>query len=413
MKPRTLLTFAALCTVPFVLVLSNSMLIPVLPKMQRAMDISLFQAGLIITSFSIPAGLIIPLSGYLSDQYGRKAIMLPSLLIFGLGGVLAGLAALFLKKPFLYILLARVFQGIGGGGTYQLAMALTGDIFQTEERSKALGILEASNGLGKVAAPLLGAASALIVWYAPFFIYGILAFSSALLVWLVCQEPRKKKKGEQFRIYLEHLGQVFAQKGGGLSVCFLAGMLTIFLFFGVLSYFSDILAAEYKIKGFTAGLYIAGPVLAMATTSYLVGTLLQSKLANLLKPAVITGLILQMVSLVLLAFLGKQQFLLLTAIIILGVGSGILLPALNMLITSASLKERGLVTALYGTVRFFGAALGPPAVGLGLGLGPLVMFVAAASGAGLIIALTIFLLDQERLLPKDILKKDGGKADAG
>ena len=408
MKPRTLLTFAALCTVPFVLVLSNSMLIPVLPKMQQAMGISLFQAGLIITSFSIPAGLVIPLSGYLSDQYGRKTIMIPSLLIFGLGGVLAGIAALLVKKPYLYILLARVLQGIGGGGTYQLAMALTGDIFQTEERSKALGILEASNGLGKVAAPLMGAASALIIWYAPFFVYGLLAFTSALLVWLVCREPPKKKKKEHLKTYLGHVGQIFSQKGEGLTVCFLAGMLTLFLFFGVLSYFSDILAGKHHIKGFTAGLYIAVPVLAMAITSYLVGTLLQKQLSNLLKPAVITGLLLQMASLLLLAFLGRERFLLMAAIIVLGIGSGILLPALNMLITSASLRERGLVTALYGTVRFFGAALGPPVVGLGLGLGPRVMFIAAASGAGIIAALTIFLLNEEQLLPEEMLETNGG-----
>jgi len=389
------------------------MLIPVLPKMQRAMEISLFQAGLIITTFSIPAGIVIPLSGYLSDQYGRKIIMIPSLLIFGLGGVLAGLAALFLKKPYLYILLARVFQGIGGGGTYQLAMALTGDIFQTEERSKALGILEASNGLGKVAAPLMGAASALIIWYAPFFIYGLLAFTSALLVWLVCREPQKRRKKEQLKGYLGHLGQIFSQKGRGLIICFLAGMLTLFLFFGVLSYFSDILAGEYQIKGFAAGLYIAGPVLAMAATSYLVGTLLQKQLSNLLKPAVITGLILQTLSLLLLAFLAKQRFLLLAAIIVLGIGSGILLPALNMLITSASLKERGLVTALYGTVRFFGAALGPPAVGLGLGLTPLVMFIVVATGAAFLAALTFFLLDEQQLLPEKMLETNGEKGDSG
>ena len=169
MKGRTILTFAALCTVPFVLVLSNSMLIPVLPKMQRAMGISLFQVGLLITAFSIPAGTIIPLAGFLSDQYGRKLIMVPSLLIFGLGGVFAGLAALFLEKPYIYILLARILQGVGGGGTYQLAMALTGDIFQSEERSKALGILEAANGLGKVAAPLLGAGSAPHLLVCPLF----------------------------------------------------------------------------------------------------------------------------------------------------------------------------------------------------------------------------------------------------
>lgn len=412
MKGRTILTFAALCTVPFVLVLSNSMLIPVLPKMQRAMGISLFQVGLLITAFSIPAGTIIPLAGFLSDQYGRKLIMVPSLLIFGLGGVFAGLAALFLEKPYIYILLARILQGVGGGGTYQLAMALTGDIFQSEERSKALGILEAANGLGKVAAPLLGAGSALIFWYAPFFVYGVLAFTAALLVWFICEEPEKEGKKEPLKSYLKNLQQIFSQKGRGLGICFLAGMLTLFLFFGVLSYFSDLLESRYHIKGFTTGLYIAGPVLAMALTSYLVGTLLQRQLAKLLKPAVITGLALQTSSLLILALV-RRQYVLFVAIIILGIGSGILLPSLNMLITSASLKERGLVTALYGTVRFFGAALGPPTVGLALDLGPLVMFLAAALAAALIAALALFFLDEGELLPAKMLAPEKGSGDGG
>ena len=63
----------------------------------------------------------------------------------------------------------------------------------------------------------------------------------------------------------------------------------------------------------------------MALTSYLVGTLLQKQLAKLLKPAVITGLALQTSSLLILALV-RRQYVLFVAIIILGIGSGILLP---------------------------------------------------------------------------------------
>lgn len=90
-----------------------------------------------------------------------------------------------------------------------------------------------------------------------------------------------------------------------------------------------------------------------------------------------------------------------------------MLPSLNMLITSASLKERGLVTALYGTVRFFGAALGPPTVGLALDLGPLVMFLAAALAAALIAALALFFLDEGELLPAKMLAPEKGSGDGG
>jgi ACDE family multidrug resistance protein len=169
-------------------------------------------------------------AGFFSDRYGRKIIMVPALILFGLGGVLAGISAFIFSNPYYYILAGRIIQGIGGGGTYQLAMALAGDIFQTAERSKALGMLEASNGLGKVVAPLLGAGTALIIWYAPFFVYGILAFTAALLVWFLCQEPQHVGSNQSLQKYKRSLVEIFTAKGQGLAICFLAGMLTLFIF---------------------------------------------------------------------------------------------------------------------------------------------------------------------------------------
>jgi len=113
----SLWALASLCSVPFVMVLGNSMLIPVLPAMGHALDVSPVQVGLLITAFSVPAGLLIPLAGALADRYGRKIIMVPALMLYGLGGLLAGAAALWLAKPFPYLLGARILQGVGAGGT--------------------------------------------------------------------------------------------------------------------------------------------------------------------------------------------------------------------------------------------------------------------------------------------------------
>jgi ACDE family multidrug resistance protein len=55
MKKDSLLKLLALSGVPLIMVLGNSMLIPVFPDMERALDISKFQAGLTITLFSLPA----------------------------------------------------------------------------------------------------------------------------------------------------------------------------------------------------------------------------------------------------------------------------------------------------------------------------------------------------------------------
>ena len=92
-KQSKVLVLAILSAVPVIMV-GNSMLIPVLPTIQSDLKISPLQVSLLITLFSIPAGIIIPLSGILSDRYGRKRVIAPSLLLYGAGGLLTGFAAI-------------------------------------------------------------------------------------------------------------------------------------------------------------------------------------------------------------------------------------------------------------------------------------------------------------------------------
>jgi len=372
LKPAMKLPFAVLSSVPFVMVLSNSMLIPVLPAIQRALDMTPFRVGLVITAFSVAAGLAIPVGGYLSDRVGRKAVMVPGLVLFGLGGGIAGIAPALLPDPYLPILLGRVVQGIGAGGTYQIALALAGDIFQSEERSKAMGLLEAANGLGKVVSPVIGSAAALITWFAPFFVYPLLAWPSALGVALLVPEPGRKKRGG----YGSGLMEVLKRKGPSLAASFLAALVVLFLLFGVLSYFSDILETRYGIKGFVKGFVIAIPVLVMAVTSWLSGTVMQKREAAWLRALVVGGLVI-MGAAVIGVYLLRDVVLLTGATAVMGLGNGLILPALNTFITSAAGSSgRGAVTALYGTVRFLGAATGPPVFGLAFEAGALPIFAA-------------------------------------
>ncbi|HKM39146.1 MAG TPA: MFS transporter [bacterium] len=402
--------FWTLLLVPFILVLSNSLLIPVLPQIKTALGISLFQSGLIITAFSLTAGLVIPAAGYLSDRIGRKAVMVPALFLFGIGGTAAGLAAWLLKHPFPWILAARVLQGIGGGGTYQLALALAGDIYTGKTRSRAVGYLEAANGFGKVVAPLLGSAAALIIWFAPFFLYGILAWPVAIIIWFIAQEPALSP-APPAKTYLNELKEVWAERGIGLVACFLAGFLALFLFFGLLSYLSDVLETKIGIKGFTRGLLVAIPVLSLTLTCSLIGVYLERHLGKPLKIALLTGLTFVSAALVALALL-PAGYLYFFPLIVAAIGIGVLLPGLNLLITSgAGSEERGFVTAVYGTVRFFGAALGPPVVGLGLELGKSMLFYIFSAFTALVLALVWWLVHPTQMLPRKLVKPSGNNSD--
>lgn len=351
-----------LSLVPFIMVLGNSMLIPVLPKIKKAVGLSQFQVGLLVTAFSVPAGLTIPFAGIISDQIGRKKVMVPALIVYGVGGLVAGFSALLMKKPSWGILLGRIIQGIGAGGTYQLAMALTGDKFGQDERGIALGLLETANGLGKVVSPILGALFATIVWFFPFFSYGILAIPIAIAIWFYVKEDADFSQ-QSMKDYMNEVKNIFEDKALGLIACFFAGMTALFCLFGTLSLYSDILEQKFSIFDFKKGLIMAGPVFIMALLSFLVGIFIDKNKNKGLKAFVSIGIILIIVGQILFV-LTSGMWARFSSLCILGAGVGLIMTPVNTLVTgSCSTKRRGIITCLYGSLRFFGVAIGPPLYG--------------------------------------------------
>lgn len=271
------MTILAVGSVPLMMTLGNSMLIPVLPEMKSSLGLSQLQVSLTINVFSIAAAIMIPIVGYLSDRYSRKIIMLPSLILFACGALLAGIgAALF--DSYAWILVGRGIQGIGASGCAPIAMALIGDLFSGGERSRVLGIFEASNGLGKVLSPIFGSLLALIVWHAVFFVFPVLSLIAAVLVWIFVKEKKNRQAPPPFRKYARGLLSVFKLEGRWLLTAYLAGGTCLFTLFGILFYLSDVLETTYHIDGLLKGLILAIPLLVMVSTSYLTGSKIGSKL---------------------------------------------------------------------------------------------------------------------------------------
>lgn len=396
MKKESLWKLIALSSVPFIMVLGNSMLIPVLPDMQKAMEITKLQAGLSITLFSLPAGIAIPVMGFLADKYGRKPIILPALLLYATGGILSGLAAWWWQS-YPILLAGRIIQGLGASGTGPIAMALVSDIFTSQERPKALGGLEAANGLGKVISPILGAAIALLIWYALFFVYAFLAVPAAVLIWLLIKEPPPEKGNQSVHAYLGKIKEVFQRKGKSLCGCYAAGSAVLLILFGLLSYLSDVLEKSYGLDGIVKGLALAVPVLAMSSTSFFGGRYLERQLGKI-KYFIVLGLILVAGPLGAFAlFPGDMVFF--AGILLLGLGTGLVLPGVNTLVTSSvPLEERGGITALYGGVRFLGVAAGPPVFDFLLSLSKRTMFAGGALLAALALGLALWLVNEQQLL---------------
>lgn len=390
-------SLAILCLVPFVMVLGNSMLIPVLPEIGRVWGVDKSAAGLVVTMFSVAAGLGIAVAGYLADRFGRKVVMVPALALYGAGGIVSGLAGLWLaESSMMPVLIGRVLQGLGAAGTMSVAMALVGDLFQDSSRVTALGILEAANGLGKVVSPILGALAGLIGWWFPFFGYTAVAFPAAAAVWFWVSEPKQQRKKAPLGEYFAQIKDVFVTKGIPLLACFWAGTVALFILFGILFYLSQYLETEYGIDGVPKGFLIMWPVLAMSVTAFATGIYLQ-KHKHLLKPAVVAGFILGLAGTALVAVY-QTYWTLFTGIIINGIGTGLVLPGLNNLITSSTgTDQRAGVTAVYGAVRFFGVAAGPPLYGMLMKMSDAAPFWFSAIVEAVTLAVAIFLINPKRL----------------
>jgi len=381
---------AALSGVPLIMVLGNSMLIPLLPDIRNALELTPVKTSMLITLFSIPAGLTIPLAGFLSDRFGRKTVIIPSLIIYGFGGVIAAIGSVFLKNiAYQVILSGRVIQGIGAAGTAPIAMALCSDLFKDVKRSRSLGAIESSNGLGKVISPILGSALGLIAWYAVFIFFPLIVIPVVVALWMMVKEPETDRSKQKMLQYIETFSISFKKNSGLLLSSYFSGAVVLMVLFGVLFYLSEYLEQHFGLDGIRKGLVLAIPVLFMSSASFVTGFIIKKK-RFLMKCLVIAGLSLMTTSLVFLPFTGSV-LIYFTAISLLGIGTGCVLPCLNTLITSAaSIQERGLVTSLYGSVRFFGVAFGPPIYGFLMAKGTGIMFLSSAvltlSGAILVLA---------------------------
>jgi ACDE family multidrug resistance protein len=395
-KKSPMLEYIAIASVPLIMVLGNSMLIPILPEMKSKLDLSQFQVSLVITLFSVTAGIIIPFAGYLSDRLGRKAVIITSLAIYGSGGIIAGLAAWWMEdKGYWLILVGRAVQGLGAAGTAPIAMALVGDLYKGGNESKVLGLTEASNGTGKVVSPIIGSLLALIVWYAAFFAFPILCILSILAVMFFIKEPKMKKKPPAVSKYLAEIKTIFKKKGRWLLTCFFTGSLALFILFGVLFYLSDILETQYKIDGVKKGFILAIPLLGMVITSYTTGAKIK-KNGKLMRALMLIGLVMMTGSLALIIFFDKL-YIFIGLLTISSIGTGLILPCLNSIIIGAVQKEeRGMITSLYNSLRFLGVAAGPPVFSWLMGQSRNMLFISVSSLALLTLVMTFFFIKPDK-----------------
>lgn len=354
----------SLSSIPLVMTLGNSMLIPVLPMMERELTISSFQSSLIITVYSVVAIFLIPIAGFLSDHIGRKKVIIPSLLIAGIGGIISGWASWQMNDGYWLILIGRALQGVGAAEAAPIVMPLVGDMFQSEDEvSSSLGMIETSNTLGKVLSPILGSFLAGFIWFLPFFAFPFFCAISILLMFFLVKTPNSNEDPMPFKLFFQKVKDIFKNNGRWLCATFLIGAILMFVLFGVLFYLSDVLEKNYDIKNIKKGLLLAVPLGALCLSSYITGKNIKENKV-LMKWITFGGTLLLAASIAALSF-SKGLWFIIAMFFLSGVGIGAVLPCLDALITEGIEKEqRGTITSIYSSMRFVGVAAGPPAIAI-------------------------------------------------
>lgn len=105
----------------------------------------------VFTAYLLASTVVVPISGKLSDIYGRKVFYIVSIIIFLIGSILSGLS-----QNMIQLIIFRGIQGIGGGAIMANSFTIIGDLFPPAERGKWQGMLGGVFGLASVVGPMLG-----------------------------------------------------------------------------------------------------------------------------------------------------------------------------------------------------------------------------------------------------------------
>jgi DHA1 family tetracycline resistance protein-like MFS transporter len=198
--------------------------------------------GFLLAAFPLAQFFSTPILGQLSDRYGRKPLLIATILGGAGSYALMAIGIILHSLPLLFV--SRIFQGILGGNI-AIAQAIIADITAPKDRAKTFGLIGAAFGLGFILGPFLGGKlsdPSVVSWFraeTPFWFSAALCLLNALWALSVLPETlAKKETGRPLRLAQSVLNIAKAFKFPDLRVIFLTG----FLFNGGFSFFTAFFA---------------------------------------------------------------------------------------------------------------------------------------------------------------------------
>ncbi len=363
-------------------VLGVSSITPAFPVMAKALHINPRQIGLLITVFTLPGIFLTPFLGMLADRYGRKKILIPSLILFAV----AGASCAFLQT-FNGLLIARFFQGVGATSLGALNVTLIGDLFSGRQRAAAMGYNASVLSVGTASYPTIGGSLALFGWHYPFLL-PLFALPIAFVV-LFFLETRPIEKTSTFKNYLLMALKAMSQRQ--VISLYLASLMTFIILYGAyLTYFPLLLNLKFQVNSFVIGIIMSSMSATTALTSWQLRRLTRMFSE---KSLIKVSYILYTLSLLIIPQV-THEYLFLLATILFGMAQGINIPSIQTLLAGLAPEEyRAIFMSVNGMVLRLGQTIGPLLAGLFFALWGLDgTFLSSAALAALLGSILFFLI---------------------
>lgn len=330
---------------------------PALPSIVSGVGVSEADVGLVMAAYSLPAIFLLPVTGTLTDIYGRRMVLLPSVVLFSVAGV-----AITFVESFSAILALRAVQGVGGAAIIPVAITLIGDLYTEEEGAAAQGIRLSANGLSSIALPAVAGFLAGIAWQAPFVLYAI-GIPTAVCIYLFVPETLEHStRTSLFEEVREYAGAIRAEvTDRNLAILLFGGFFQGFSYYAILTF-----VPLFAVDSLGATVFLAGAVLSARGVARIVLSPATGWILTYVsrKTALVGSLLVTVVGTGLIG-LSPSAIWLAAVIGLFGIGDALFTPVHRDAIAALSSEERrgGVVSGML-ILRQFGATLSPPAFGL-------------------------------------------------
>ena len=220
---------------------------PIAADVTLVFEMPLVRAGELITAYTAPSIILVPLMGMLSDRIGRRQVIVFGFIVFGVAGGAIGLV-----NEFSTVLILRVIQGMGFAALMPVSVAMIGDYYADIQEATAQGVRIVGMQSVALVAPLVASGLLIASWRAPFVLYFVAIFA-ALWTWRILppdiEVMQELRSGYMSKLYKSLVRLDIA----AVSVSFVIRFMMSFAFF---AYVSLLVLEKFQYGAFEAGVIV-------------------------------------------------------------------------------------------------------------------------------------------------------------